>query len=121
MPHTLADLTNRADGGRFVLSVVASMPLRAGDDPQQQYMPVARGSGSNVAVSWTATYRGRVWTGHMLVADSRISSYAQGIVLDAAWTAFDGIDMRLGIYDHRSPLAGPTVFVAAPKGAVVGT
>jgi hypothetical protein len=101
MSATIASLTARADGGRFVLTQTANTPLVSGNAPLQGTHPlqglVPHGSPHRTAISWNAVYRSQILRGDTLVVDSSVAASALELVLDHVNTVFDALDLRLNL------------------------
>ena len=104
MPVTVADLVARSDKGSFVLTTTPDTPLVSGAAPIQTPHPqqalVPHGSAHRTAYGWSAVYRTRRLAGDVLVVDSAVAASYLQMVLDHVWTAFDVLDLRMGLVGY---------------------
>ena len=111
MSHSVADLVARADQGWFSLESISNGALVVGDH-LLQYLHVPK-TKNRIAYTWSATYRGLPLYGTTLVVDSAQSMLGQGLVLDAAWAAFDMTDL------HKNLLGRTTATLDNPWSGIV--
>lgn len=95
---TLAQLQARADGAQFTLTVTNGTSQVLGSDPLQSQFATTSKHAARTLIAWSFRYRTRKVTSLGFVVPTGVSSWAQQLALNAAWTAMDSIDLRMGTY-----------------------